>query len=227
MDQRFLGMFLLLAIAVAPLHGQREGRHSRASLDGWDVVAGPDGATALFSAQGNSASSPTIARAAFGRTPDGADVSIYTLRSGLGVTVRVTDYGGIITSVDAPDRRGTPGDIVLGFDTLDPYVKGHPYFGALVGRVANRIAKGHFTMDGRTYTLAVNNGPNHLHGGLKGFDKVVWRADTSADAAGAHLRVAYTSADGEEGYPGNDLQIQDGVGVRSDCSGRGSSTACG
>ena len=158
--------------------------------------------TILFAVQGGSQSAPTIVRESFGRTPDGADVSLYTLRNGRGITVRITDYGGIITAIETPDRRGAAGDIVLGFDTLDGYLKGHPYFGALVGRVANRIAKGRFTLDGRTYTLATNNGSNHLHGGVKGFDKVVWRADPSADATAAVLRLSYTSADGEEGYPG-------------------------
>jgi aldose 1-epimerase len=98
-----------------------------------------------------------------------------------------------------PDRSGKPDDVVLGFDNLGQYLKGHPYFGCTVGRVANRIAKGRFTLDGKEYTLAVNNGPNHLHGGLKGFDKVVWKAEPQSGAA---VKFSYTSADGEEGYPG-------------------------
>ena len=158
------------------------------------------GVIAVLSAQ-TPQSSPSIVREPFGRAA-GADVSRFTLRSGRGVTVRITNYGGIITSVEAPDRNGAAGDIVLGFDTLDGYLQTHPYFGALIGRVANRIARGRFTLDGRAYTLAVNNGPNHLHGGLKGFDKVVWRAEPSTDAAGAHLQLSYVSRDGEEGYPG-------------------------
>ena len=156
----------------------------------------------LYSAQVGAQSTPIITEEPFGRTGNGAAVSLYTLRSGRGVTVRITDYGGIVTAIETPDRNGTGGDIVLGFDTLDGYLKDHPFFGALVGRVANRIAKGRFALDGRTYTLATNNGPNHLHGGLKGFDKVVWRAERSANAAGAILRLSYTSVDGEEGYPG-------------------------
>lgn len=158
------------------------------------------GVIAVLSAQ-TPAGAPTIAREPFGRAA-GADVSRFTLRSGRGVAARITNYGGIVTSVEAPDRNGVAGDIVLGFDTLDGYLQTHPYFGALIGRVANRIARGRFTLDEREYTLAVNNGPNHLHGGLKGFDKVVWRAEPSADAAGAHLQLSYVSADGEEGYPG-------------------------
>jgi aldose 1-epimerase len=112
-------------------------------------------------------------------------------------------YGAIITEIHTPDRNGKSADIVLGFDNLDQYVKGHPYFGAIAGRVANRIAKGKFALDGKEYTVAVNNGPNHLHGGLKGFDKKLWQAEPLESADGAALRLTCTSPDGEEGYPGN------------------------
>ena len=105
-------------------------------------------------------------------------------------------------SMDVPDKSGALGDVVLGFDNLDQYLKGDPYFGAIVGRVANRIAKGKFTLDGKEYTLAVNNGPNSLHGGLKGFDKVVWKASEEKNTEGPAVKFTYTSADGEEGYPG-------------------------
>lgn len=139
----------------------------------------------------------------FGRTPDGADVKIYTLANSKGMVVKVTEYGGIITELWVPDRNGRPGNVVLGFDNLDRYVKGHPFFGAITGRVANRIARGKFNLDGRDYTLAVNNGPNHLHGGLKGFDKRVWKSrplrGLSSEVA---VEFTYVSADGEEGYPG-------------------------
>jgi aldose 1-epimerase len=140
---------------------------------------------------------------AFGRTPEGAEVKIYTLSNSKGMTVKITEFGGIITELWVPDRNGKPGNVVLGFDNLDRYVKGHPFFGAIAGRVANRIAKGKFTLDGKEYTLAVNNGPNHLHGGIKGFDKKVWK---SRPLRGLSREVAveftYVSADGEEGYPG-------------------------
>jgi len=116
--------------------------------------------------------------------------------------MRVIDFGGIIVSLRTPDRSGNLGDIVLGMDDLEAYVKSSPFFGAIIGRYANRIAKGQFTLDGMTYKLAVNNGPNALHGGLKGFDRVVWQAEPSADTGGARLVMRYTSADGEEGYPG-------------------------
>lgn len=135
----------------------------------------------------------------FGKTPDGTAVERYTLTNGR-VTAKVLTYGGIVSELHVPDRDGKPGDVVLGFDTLDGYLKGHPYFGATVGRFANRIAGGKFSLDGKDYTLAVNNGPNTLHGGLKGFDKAVWKVETSTDSS---LTLSYLSKDGEEGYPGN------------------------
>ncbi|MCA1650140.1 MAG: galactose mutarotase [Acidobacteria bacterium] len=138
---------------------------------------------------------------AFGKTADGQQVELYTLTNANGIEVRAMTYGGIITSLKVPDRSGRMADVVLGFDTLDAYLKGHPYFGAIIGRYGNRIAKGRFTVGGRTYTLATNNGPNHLHGGNKGFDKVVWSA---APVAGqSAVAFTRTSPDGEEGYPGN------------------------
>jgi aldose 1-epimerase len=139
----------------------------------------------------------------FGKTPAGAEVKIYTLSNRKGMTAKVTDYGAILTELWVPDRNGKPGNVVLGFDNLDRYVKGHPFFGATTGRVANRIAKGRFTLDGKEYTLAVNNGPNHLHGGVEGFDKKVWKSrplrGLSREAA---VEFTYVSPDGEEGYPG-------------------------
>jgi aldose 1-epimerase len=110
-------------------------------------------------------------------------------------------YGGIITSLKVPDRNGTLGDVVLGFDHLEGYLKGHPFFGAIVGRYGNRIGGATFTLDGQTYTLAKNNGPNHLHGGVKGFDKVLWKM--AAIAGQNAIELTRTSPDGEEGYPGN------------------------
>jgi aldose 1-epimerase len=115
--------------------------------------------------------------------------------------VRAMTYGGIITSILAPDRNGAMADVVLGFDSLEPYLPRHPYFGAIVGRYGNRIGNAQFTLDGRTYKLAANNGPNHLHGGVRGFDKYVWEAAPLADATG--VAFSRTSADGEEGYPGS------------------------
>ena len=133
-------------------------------------------------------------------------MDIFTLRNANGIEIKATNYGGIITSIVTPDRSGRPGDIVLGFDTIEGYLKSSPYFGAVVGRYGNRIAKGRFTLDGQTYSLAINNGPNHLHGGLKGFDKVVWTAEPLSGRMG--VAFSRRSPDGEEGYPGNlDVRI--------------------
>jgi aldose 1-epimerase len=144
-----------------------------------------------------------VTRTSFGKTRDGRAVEIYTLTNAHGAEMRVITYGGIITSLKVPDRAGHFDDIVLGFDTLDGYLKDPPYFGAIVGRYGNRIAKGQFTLDGKTYKLATNNGPNHLHGGVKGYDKVVWNAVPGDTADGVSVTLTRTSPDGEEGYPGN------------------------
>jgi aldose 1-epimerase len=153
-------------------------------------------------ATGAPAATPKITRTAFGKLPDGTAIELYTLSNGRGMTAKIMTYGAILTSLDVPDRKGAVGDVTLGFDSLAPYVKGHPFFGATVGRYGNRIAKGKFTLDGKEYTLAVNNGPNSLHGGLKGFDKRVWKAVPKMTAAGPSVEFTYTSPDGEEGYPG-------------------------
>jgi aldose 1-epimerase len=146
-----------------------------------------------------------VERTDFGKTKEGTAVDLYTLTNRNGMVVKIATYGGIVTELRVPDRDGKLGDVVLGFDNLDQYLAPNPYFGALVGRVGNRIAKGRFTLDGRQYALATNdNNVNHLHGGRKGFDKVVWKADPPAsDGQGAHLTLHYLSPDGEEGYPGN------------------------
>lgn len=138
----------------------------------------------------------------FGNLPSGEEVQLYTLTNKNGMEARIMTYGGIIVSLKVPDRQGKLADVVLGFDNLDAYVKGHPYFGALVGRYGNRIGGGKFELEGQTYTLAQNNGPNHLHGGLEGFDKKVWKAETAESPDGPRLVLRYVSADGEEGYPG-------------------------
>jgi len=139
----------------------------------------------------------------FGQTLDGTPVEIYTLHNASGMTARIMTYGGIVQSLKVPDKNGNFGDVVLGYDTLDGYLTNSPYFGALIGRYGNRIAKGHFTLDGQTYTLATNNGPNSLHGGLKGFDKRVWKVVRAENTPqGPQLELTYTSPDGEEGYPG-------------------------
>jgi aldose 1-epimerase len=152
--------------------------------------------------------SGSLSKMIFGKTPDGAPVDLYVLKNGQ-ITVKVMNYGAIITQIDTPDRNGKEGDIVLGFDSFEGYLGKHPYFGATVGRVANRIAKGKFTLNGQEYSLAVNNGPNSLHGGLKGFDKVIWKAEPISRPDGPSIKLTYHSPDGEEGYPGNlDVSVQ-------------------
>ena len=137
-------------------------------------------------------------------TADGKPVKLFTLTNRKGTIVKVTNYGLIITDIQTADRNGKLTHVVLGFDTLAEYQKGHPFFGAIAGRVANRIAKGKFSLDGQAYTLAVNNVPNHLHGGKKGFDKVVWEArPLPATDREQAIEFHYLSKDGEEGYPGN------------------------
>ena len=145
-----------------------------------------------------------VQKAAFGATADGTPVDIITLRNGKGIEMKVITYGGIITSLKTPDRNGVADDIVMGHDTVAGYEANSPYFGSLIGRVGNRIGNGTFTLDGKKYTLAKNNGPNHLHGGIKGWDKVVWKlnGDPFQDRTGTGVRLEYTSPDGEEGYPG-------------------------
>ncbi len=144
----------------------------------------------------------SINRAPFGKAPDGTAVEVFTLTNVHGVEVRAISYGGIIVSLRVPDRAGRLDDVALGYDTLEGYLRDTPYFGAVVGRYGNRIAKGRFTLDGVTYRLATNNGPNHLHGGIKGFDKVVWQAEPFRHDSGVGVAFTHVSPDGDEGYPG-------------------------
>ena len=139
----------------------------------------------------------------FGKTTDGDNVDQYTLKNSNGMEVSIISYGGIITCWKAKDREGNYRDIVLGFDNLSDYETSSPYFGALIGRYGNRIREGKFSLDGVEYNLAVNNGENHLHGGLKGFDKVIWDVEEEVNDKSASLILRYTSPDMEEGYPGN------------------------
>lgn len=159
----------------------------------------------------------------FGKLADGTPVEMYTLTTAHGITAKLITYGAILTELHIPDKAGNTTDVVLGFDNLKGYLDGHPYFGAIVGRCANRIAKGKFTLDGKEYKLMTNNGPNHLHGGVKGFDTVVWKfapppgrapgekapliadnkAELDTDLKRAEVTFTYRSPDGEEGYPGN------------------------
>lgn len=143
-----------------------------------------------------------MSRAAFGVTPDGTPVELFTLQNPRGTRVSITNYGGIIVSLAVPDRAGSLGDVVLGFDSLDEYLEHSPYFGAIIGRYANRIRAGRFTLDGRSYRLAANHGAHHLHGGVKGFDKAVWQGEPFGNELGTGLLLDHISPDGDEGYPG-------------------------
>lgn len=139
----------------------------------------------------------------WGQTPDGTPVKLYTLTNANGLTAKITNYGAIVTEMHTPDRDGQMADIVLGFDNIEGYTAGHPYFGSIVGRCANRIALGKFKLDAKQYSLATNNDPNHLHGGDIGFDKQVWDAKPIKTAIGPALALVLFSPDGQEGYPGN------------------------
>jgi len=143
-----------------------------------------------------------IKPAAFHRTIDGSQVDLYTLRNSNGLEAEITNYGGIAVSLTVPDKNAKFGDVVLGYDNLNDYIGSSPYFGALIGRYGNRIAKGRFTVDGVEYQLAQNDDSNALHGGRKGFDKVVWQAEKVDTSGGPALKLTYTSKDGEEDYPG-------------------------
>ncbi len=150
----------------------------------------------------SSASARSVSKASFGALVDGTPVDLYTLRNSSGLEARIITYGGIIVSLQTAGRDGTAADIALGFDSLAGYVHESPYFGAIVGRYANRIAKGRFILDGITYQLPINNAPNSLHGGDRGFDKVVWEAKSFDDPDGVGLALTHVSPDGDQGYPG-------------------------
>lgn len=150
----------------------------------------------------NEKSASMIKKIKFGEV-DGNTVFLYTLSNTQGIKVKIINYGAIITSITMPDKTGKQGDIVLGFDSLEPYLSNKPYFGAIIGRYANRIANGRFRLEGKTYQLAINNGKNSLHGGIKGFDKVVWNSREVMNDTVSMLELTYVSKSGEEGYPGN------------------------
>lgn len=144
----------------------------------------------------------SIEKRFYGNTIDGAGADIFTLKNSKGTVAEITNYGGIITSLKVIDNKGLYEDVVLGFDNLEGYMHNKPYFGAIIGRVANRIENSTFEMNGIDYKVAANDGGNHLHGGLKGFDKVLWRAEIANKEGAECLVLSYVSQDGEEGYPG-------------------------
>ena len=147
--------------------------------------------------------SDSIQQTVFGQLADGRAVHLYTLTNSKGMRARITNFGGILVSLEVPDQNGQLADVVLGFDRLEQYVQPHSSFGTTVGRYANRIAKGKFSLNGQSYQLAINNGKNHLHGGLEGFDKKLWNAHTTIEENSQSLHLEYLSKDGEEQFPGN------------------------
>jgi aldose 1-epimerase len=156
----------------------------------------------LSSYANESKNAMNIAKSSFGKNAKGEAVTLYTLTNSQGNTVKMIDYGAIVVSIDVPDKTGTRANVNAGFSNMDGYLMSHPYFGATVGRYCNRIAKGKFTIDGKEYSLATNNGPNHLHGGKVGFDKLMWKVTELTTPSSVGLRLNLTSPDGDEGYPG-------------------------
>jgi aldose 1-epimerase len=186
MNKKFLAVILCVAVVGMAASACKNGDKTRAA-----------------SAPAKGETSMPVKHKPFGRLSDGTAVDIYTLTNAHGIEARIMTYGAILVSLRLPDRKGKLEDVVLGFDDLAGYLGTHPYFGAIVGRYANRIAKGRFTLNGLTYALARNNNGNSLHGGLKGFDKVVWKAEPVRDAGAVGVKLTYLSKDMEEGYPGN------------------------
>ena len=159
-------------------------------------------ASASGSAEPSKTAEPSVGETAFGTLADGGKVTLYTLTNASGAEARIINYGAIVVSLTVPDRQGKARDVVLGYDSLEGYVKDKDFFGSTVGRYGNRIAAGKFTLDGKTYQLDVNNGPNHLHGGAHGFYKKLWKAEAVKGKDGPGVKLTYVSKDGEEGYPG-------------------------
>jgi aldose 1-epimerase len=194
-----LAAALLLSLSLVGCQHHAQGDHAAKSStsDGQKATA-----TSSDKKPDKNMGSGSITKSDFGKTKDGQPVELYTLTNGQ-MVVKIMTYGGIITEVHAPDRTGKQADVVLGFGSLDKYLAGHPFFGAIAGRYANRIALGKFALDGNEYKLATNNGPNHLHGGNVGFDKKVWQAQQVRGSQGSPgLQLTLVSGDGDEGYPG-------------------------
>jgi aldose 1-epimerase len=199
------------SLAVAPLFGAIIALlpACSGSQPAEPVAATPESAPAAAPAGGVATTAPAtepkkekaISDASYGNV-GGTEVKLYTLKNKNGLVAKITNYGGIITELHVPDKAGKTADIVLGYDKLDDYVKATPYFGAVIGRVANRVKNAQFALEGKTYKLAANNAPHSLHGGKVGWDKVVWSAEAVETENGPALKLTYVSKDGEEGYPG-------------------------
>jgi len=202
-------LFMIAAAGLAMLMVSQKVWADNPPVDFFDRHLGgparsPSASLPSAEAEADTPHTSAIKATPFGTMPDGTPVELYILRNNRGMEAKIATYGGIVTSLTAPDRHGRYSDVVLGYDMLASYLKESPYFGALIGRYGNRIAKGRFSLNGVEYRLATNNGPNSLHGGLKGFDKVVWKvAKAEVAVKGPRLTLTYLSRDGEEGYPGN------------------------
>ncbi len=160
-------------------------------------------ALVLSSFSCNQPQKQSIEKESWGQTSNGEAVDLYTLVSQTGLEMKISTFGGVITAINAPDKNGNVDNVVLGFDSLPPYLEKRSFFGAIIGRYGNRIAEGQFTLNDSTYQLSLNDGPNHLHGGTDGFDQKVWEATPENNPEGPGLKLEYLSEDGEEGYPGN------------------------
>jgi aldose 1-epimerase len=167
------------------------------------IVAGLSCLAAPAQLRSDAPAKPSVEKSVFGKLDDGTTIDLYTLKNSTGATAKIITYGATLAELWVPDRNGKDGDVVLGFDDLKDYEGPHPHFGGVIGRVANRIAKGKFTLDGKEYSLAINNPPNTLHGGNVGFDHRVWKAEAVSDARVASVKLTYLSPDGEEDFPGN------------------------
>ncbi len=167
------------------------------------IVVALSGLAAPARLRSDAPAKPSVEKSVFGKLDDGTTIDLYTLKNTTGAMAKIITYGATLMELWVPDRDGKEGDVVLGFDNLKDYEGPHPHFGGIIGRVANRIAKGKFTLDGKQYTLAINNPPNTLHGGNVGFDHRVWKAESMSDAHAASVKLTYVSPDGEEGFPGN------------------------
>src|SRR5215813_6958980 len=163
------------------------------------LIAAPEG---LRGETSSPEGAQKVEKKSFGKLPDGTEVEEYTLRSSKGGVAKIITYGATLSELWMPDKSGKNADVVLGFDNLQQYLGDHPFFGATIGRYGNRIAKGKFTLDGKEYSLFLNNGPNSLHGGKEGFNRKVWKGEAVEAAHAAAVKFAYVSKDGEEGYPG-------------------------
>jgi aldose 1-epimerase len=199
---RIIGLPLALSGCLLIVGGSLPGSGGKAASGADKKAESPARTSSPSSTISESDAKMSIEKTPYGKLPDGAEVDLYTLTNAHRLKVKIMTYGATITAVEVPDRHGRVANVTLCLDSLEDYLRGHPFFGSTVGRYANRIAKGKFFLDGREYTLATNNHENHLHGGRQGFDKKIWKAEPVQTADAVGVTFSYSSPDGEEGYPG-------------------------